>query len=781
MKPDHQDMEQRVELLEELIFKLTKALETSLSDLNYVVPQREKPNLPKSIKSKNDCTEYEAHLTTLLDHIKSLCSENHSMHNDLKIYRRLFENARDLIYRYEIVPQSRFTYVSPSAQEITGYSPEEHYADPALGYKLVHPEDIHLLEELFSNVQEIKKPLIIRWIRKDGHIIWCEQRNVPVFDSQGSLVAIEGVARDITAIKLREFELNRKTENLTRLLEISNTLSTAHDINELMQKITDSAVKFLSNGTAAIYLIKGVNLYLAATHPPLPSSMPEEMKIAAIANHPHIARAIQSMQPVFIPDIKNSQLSEAERTICELRNIRSMIHLPLVYNNRVLGVLIIGSLGEVYHFSDDHLEFCRILALQASLKLEETKLAEEKIQHQAEIEKEILERKKAEELANFKQKFLANMSHEIRTPLTGILGVIDILSKYCKDEKHKEYIEILENTSQNLLEIVNQVLDYSKIQAGKLTLKPVSFNFRKLAHSLTFFYKNICNENVEINTHVDENIPELIKADKVRISQLLNNILNNAVKFTNNGSIIFKAELDRDFCNPPEEKNNQEESLCVKISIKDTGIGIDKQKQKKLFQPFVQLESTENWSYEGTGLGLSICKHLAELHGGQIGVESEPGKGSNFWFTFLAQVTTSENDSDFSSNLNKDNPAHNLRILLVEDKLVNQKVISILLSFLGHEIVPASNGQEAIDVYMPGKFDLILMDIQMPVMDGITAVKILREKFSDLPPIVGLSANAFEGDREKYISLGMDDYLTKPLKKDEFVEMAKRVFELDAS
>lgn len=372
----------------------------------------------------------------------------------------------------------------------------------------------------------------------------------------------------------------------------------------------------------------------------------------------------------------------------------------------------------------------------------------------------------AKESARIKQNFLANMSHEMRTPLTGLLGMIEVLEDTAITEVQKDYINTIKLSGENLREIINQVLDFSKMEAGKASLKPSVFELKYILNHLKMLYKNINRNQIRLQFHLDKTLSPYIYADKSRIFQVVNNLVSNAMKFTRKGCIGINI-LDI----TPEGSDG---SLMIKIEVTDTGIGIPAELQQKLFIPFSQIEDNDIRNFEGTGLGLSICKELVTLLGGEIGVISEYQKGSTFWFTFPAQVA--EVHMDAATQRIRMPYKEKLRILFAEDKVINQKVVSLMLTSLGHEITIANEGKQALKLYQPGKYDLILMDIQMPIMDGITATQQLKSKYNNLPPIVGLSANAFEGDREKYMAMGMDEYLTKPVKRDDFHQLMEKFF-----
>ncbi|MFW5706447.1 MAG: two-component regulator propeller domain-containing protein [Bacteroidota bacterium] len=375
------------------------------------------------------------------------------------------------------------------------------------------------------------------------------------------------------------------------------------------------------------------------------------------------------------------------------------------------------------------------------------------------LDNEVVLAKKSIEI---KQNILANVSHEIRTPLTGIIGLSDLLAETPLNPVQKEYITTLRQSGQNLKEIINQILDYSKIESGQINLINVTFSLNELfSHAKKVFNSLKNGKKIVLETHIAPEAGVLIYSDRGRINQILQNLLYNAVKFTREGKITLTASLEDS--KKIKENNEEHEELLLKITVADTGVGIAQEAISKLFVPFFQVEDKDTRNTDSTGLGLAISKKLTEILQGDIGVESELGKGTTFWFTFRVRKAKAEIPNDATDNQLLTSSVSPMRILLVEDKKVNQLVIKLILEKMGHKVTIASHGQIALDIFRPGRFDLIFMDIQMPVMDGITATHELRSRYVNLPPIVGLSANAFEGDREKYMSQGMDEYVVKPV------------------
>ena len=383
------------------------------------------------------------------------------------------------------------------------------------------------------------------------------------------------------------------------------------------------------------------------------------------------------------------------------------------------------------------------------------------ITSQKNLEAELLEAKEKAESANVaKGHFLASMSHEIRTPLNGILGFIQVLMQMECSSEQREYYDIIYSSGQSLLKIINDVLDVSKIESGKMDLILNDFNPVFLIEDVVkgFAYQRE-KPGVDIRTRINENIPGILHGDMMRLRQIFINLMQNAMKFTDDGYIEIGAEV----------YNRNDHDLRVLFSVTDTGIGIDPMKQKDIFDNFSQLDNRITRKYGGTGLGLSIVKRLVELMGGFIWVESEPGKGSSFFFILPFKHHTdvqaapyeAPGDQQFVKSL-----LPNLKVLLVEDDPVNQSVAQKQLENWNLSVTVACNGSEAVDIYRDQDFDCILMDIQMPIMDGVTATINIRKigmEQNRHTIIYAFTAAVMAGDRERFIAAGMDDYISKPV------------------
>ncbi len=362
---------------------------------------------------------------------------------------------------------------------------------------------------------------------------------------------------------------------------------------------------------------------------------------------------------------------------------------------------------------------------------------------------------KAEQANKAKSMFLANMSHEIRTPLNGMLGLLGFLRKSKLNDDQKDITLEIERLSQNLMSIINDVLDYSKIESGMLYIDEVNFNLvNELSEVLGVYRKLAQDKGLQMVTKLDDKVPLYVQGDAVRLKQVISNLLSNAVKFTEKGSIRLAIEFLAE----------EDETVELGFRITDTGKGIDVEEQNRIWSVFHLGDESYTRRHGGAGMGLSISRMLVELMNGKIRVNSKLGEGSSFWFNAKLKKGIEPNLLTIRDYR---------RILLVEDNLINQKVAAQSLRNLGFEVEIADNGKIAVDKYLKNNYDLILMDIQMPVMDGITATQTIRriekERGIEKPiHIIAITANSLKDDRMKCIEAGMDDYLSKPFNLEKF-------------
>jgi len=397
-------------------------------------------------------------------------------------------------------------------------------------------------------------------------------------------------------------------------------------------------------------------------------------------------------------------------------------------------------------------------------KLDELLMQMEEANLNLEIAKE-----KAEIETRIKSIFLANMSHEIRTPLNGVIGLSKLLQKTSLNNDQHELLKIITTSGENLLQIINDVLDFSKIEAGQIQFENIDFELNPLVNNVCQLLKFKAEEKgIDFYFEISDQVPEVLTGDPLRINQILMNLANNAIKFTHQGKVSIHVEMDH--------ANGQ--PAVVLFRVCDSGIGISEEGKTLLFKEFSQSEPSISREYGGTGLGLAISKNLVNLMNGEISVNSELAKGSEFWFRLplkAAEMPKGTNGQE------KHSIPSDFRILLAEDNLINQKVVSLTLKNFGFKCDIAKNGKEAVHMYLQNKYDIILMDMRMPEVDGLEASKMIRDyertSVGVFPSyIVDITANAMVEDKQLCFMSGMDSFLTKP-----FTEAELKSVMLDAA
>jgi len=395
----------------------------------------------------------------------------------------------------------------------------------------------------------------------------------------------------------------------------------------------------------------------------------------------------------------------------------------------------------------------------------------------------VLAKEAAEAASRAKSEFVANISHEIRTPVHGLLGMVALMEHEEDPQRRKELFESARHSGQILIGIVDELLSLSKMEAGALQLDPVPLDIaRMVAAVVAVVSVQAGQKGIELESRLGHDVPRLVLADPVRLRQVLINLTGNAVKFTEQGKVLVAVE----------RLAGSDISARLRFSVRDSGIGISSEDSDNIFEPFFQVDGSSTRAFGGTGLGLAICRRMVEFMGGEIGVESEPGEGSEFWFILNLDLSRGEQAVEERPAVpavgeSRTTACTYMRVLLVEDNPVNQKVAQAFLEKLGFLVETAGNGQEAFDKFLAAEYDIVLMDLHLPVMDGYEATRSIRAHERDAQaggpaiPIIALTASASDEERQACLDAGLNDFLTKPYSKRELEVVLNRCLDQGAS
>lgn len=673
-------------------------------------------------------------------------------------------------------------YVSPAYEEIFGRSRQSLYDNPHSFFAAVHVEDRpKVMEAMSEEAGPLKNTVNIqefRIVRPDGEVRWIERRSFPVTDQYGRTVRHAGFTVDITERKHKEEQLQHVLEDLKQRQKEMEALHDAfravlecETFEEAARRIFDSCCQVTGavSGYVALLSPDGAEnevLFLEAGGLPCDVNPELPMPIRGLRAEAYKKGAVV-YENNFMPS-KWARFMPAGHV--ELRNV---MFVPLSIDHKVVGV--IGLANKPADFTADHARLATPFGDIAAVALRRMR------------DKEALKEAKARaEAANqAKSLFLASMSHEIRNPMNVIMGMAGLLCNAELGPREQEYAEMIDESARSLLVIINDILDFSKIESGKLELEHVAFNLPlAIEKAVKPFKLESQKKGLALKLHVETDVPQRVYGDPGRLKQVLYNLLGNALKFTEQGEIAINVEKE------PAITTAMTDSKLTRVhfAVRDTGIGIPADKLGLLFESFSQVDSSITRKYGGTGLGLAISKKVIELMGGTISVNSKQGVGSTFAFilplkriakeeTTVAQNVSSELPEALSGAAG-DHPSLSfagdgvkpLEILLVEDKPMNRKLATVLLERQGWKVTTAHNGRHALELLSSQHFDLILMDIQMPEMDGLEATKRIRaaeQKSGSYIPIIAMTAHALEGDREQFMKAGMDDYVSKPIDQQE--------------
>jgi PAS domain S-box-containing protein len=662
------------------------------------------------------------------------------------------------------------TFRSDRWRNILGFPVDAEAEEEIDWTSLIHPDDLdRVLTEraayLAGDMPRYRMEYRMRC--QDGSYKWIIAQARALWNERGKATRLVGSINDITDRKLAIATLEKRENYLSMLVDvqhhlISENLSAQNytTILGLLGQVSEfSSIKFFTCNSLDKFNIKLHSAWFGEGIKK-PSELNQNQFIQQMINYQWIERLTQG-------EIINQSLStvpETEKSILTSKGLCSILLMPIMINGYSWGFLSFHD-----YLCDrlrDHAEINLLTIFASSLAMhlerQQSKL-------------EMLQMMEAAQAANrAKSEFLATMSHEIRTPMNAVIGFTSLLLDTNLDEEQQEFTEIIKVSGEGLLTIINDILDFSKIESGRFDFEIQPFNLRDcIEESLSLLSPLAAIKSLKLEYSMNMDVPERIVGDTTRLRQILINLLSNAVKFTPKGHVNLKVSVVQALI-PPDN------AYKLMFAVQDTGIGIPKERYDRLFKPFSQVDSSTTRNYGGTGLGLAIAHRLTELMGGEMFVDSEVGVGSTFCFTIstiaaqpVITPPKSKDNSFFDINFALKFP---LKILLAEDNILNQKVAVRYLNRLGYEIDFVNNGLEAIAALQKQPYDVVLMDVHMPEMDGITATKIIVAEFPHQPWIIALTASALQGDRDICLQAGMQDYVTKPLKVEDLIRALEKAF-----
>jgi PAS domain S-box-containing protein len=637
------------------------------------------------------------------------------MSQDNERFKRMVESSQDWFWEFD--ENANFTYASPRIRDLLGYEPEELIGLNA--FDLMNADEAERVRRHFDPIAKKHLPfnnLENINIHKDGHEIVVESSGTPIFDGEGRFVGYRGIDRDITERKQSEVKLRESEERFKSIAEMLPVVVFELDLDGNLKFANRRAFELF--GFSAEDFSRGLNA--------VEMVIPEEKNFAK-------ERLRQRLTGEAVGATEYTARRKDGSTFSVLLNAIPILKGP------------------------DPVGFLGIMTDITERKKNEIALLEAK--------------RVAEQASRAKSEFLANMSHEIRTPMIGIIGYSELLATTELTDEQKQYLATICISGDNLMTLIDDILDLSKIEAGKLDINREDFSLHKCIMELvTSQMTQFSSKGLSYEINIPDDLPDVLVGDPLRIKQILLNLLGNAIKFTEQGSITISVAVVQ----------RSADKLLLDISVEDTGVGIAAEALERIFEPFTQADGTTSRRFGGSGLGLSICQRLTGLIGGSLRVNSREGIGSCFSLRLpLAISTVGITTAHRPAQEQEVWKGPDLKILLVEDNPTSINYTLEVLKMMVSSVPVAKNGKLALDYLKTNTVDLVLMDIQMPEMSGDDALRLLREreqKDGRRLPVIAMTAYALKGDKEKYLEMGFDGYLSKPVMIKEMADEMLRVW-----
>lgn len=685
----------------------------------------------------------EAELKGYREHLEELVRQRtDELQRNEGLLRSVTDNTEDGIYAKD--RHSRLVFVNPAvsrlvgkpAEQILGHTDAEFYDDPAIGAVILENDERIMasgVPQVFEETVETPR----------GHRVMLSSK-VPWRDSQNQVIGIIGVSRDIT-------ERKRAEQRAALVARVTSQLLAMHNTQDVVELLCREVMAYLDCQVFFNFLVDQPlgRLRLNAC-----AGIPDEEVRRIEWLDPGVAVCGCVARDGCRIVAEHIQTTPDPRTdLVRSYGVQAYACHPLMEQGRPIGTLSFGSRTRPT-FTDEEVRLMKTVADHVAIAMQRIRLLESLERHA----------RAAEAASRAKSQFLANMSHELRTPMNAIMGMIDMALPKAVDPTVKDCLQTAKGSADLLLTLLDDLLDSVRIESGKLHLQPAPFNLRRTLDQIVRVLSLRAQEKkgLRFSCRMPAELPEAVVGDRMRLQQILLNLAGNAIKFTERGEVEIAVHAQL-----------QDGEACLEFAVRDTGIGVPPHELQRIFQPFAQADASMARRFGGTGLGLSIAKSLVEMMGGRMGIESQLGSGSTFHFAIRIPLAQEVPGDDGTSAVAPARARDPLRILLAEDNPANQKVATYILETRGHAVEIAQDGHEALRLSAQDRYDVIVMDVQMPGMNGLEATAAIRQRDAGRRrvPIVAMTAHAMKSDQERCLAAGMDAYLSKPVKAQEMIEL----------
>ncbi len=733
--------------------------------------------LNRTLIQAGDTNQDKLLLACAIDITERKIFENALRESEAK-FRQLAENIHQVFF--VLSEAGEVIYISPAYEKIWGRSCATMYENSRSWLLSVHPDDIPTLVAGFDIHIETQKTFdkTFRILRNDEEIRWIRVRSFPLFNATRRVIRFTGIAEDITERKLAEETLRQQLEQSLLLKRITDEIRSSLDTEKIFQIAVEQVGEVFQVNRCLVHF------YITDPVPKIPCVaehlIGEVESILAleipIAGNPHMQKLLSQETAIASNDVYADPLLQPIASVCRQLQLKSMLAVGTFYQGQLNGVIALDQCDRYREWTNSEIKLIEAVAAQVGIAIAQANLLKQEVKRKNELAENNtalkVAKQQAEAANQAKSEFLANMSHEIRTPMNAVLGFSNLLQSFVTDPVGKSYLASVLATGKTLMALIDDILDLSKIEAGKLELNYEAVDITSVVREVKqIFLAKCANKGLSSYIDISPTLPNAILFDRVRLQQILFNLIGNAIKFTERGYIKVSV-------NSYKVDNLQSDRIDLEISVEDTGIGIAPEKQQQIFDAFTQSDSTTSRKYGGTGLGLTITRRLVDLLGGTVELESELEKGSKFILSFpRVKITQTPVESKLlakeDNNLQQFPP---LRILVVDDIASNRDLIAGYFYQTSHQLFFAENGQEAIEIAKAQLPDLIFLNLRMPRMNGReTALLLKQDEQTKHIAIVMLTASSKVEDEYdwKFLCEGL---IRKPVSCAQLVAEMKKIF-----